>query len=69
MFLLLRFPYVNAVYALVVPRVGKMLEIAGQWGGGGVDPPAHPPSGRGGSTGGVFSEKKIKNFEFNFDPF
>jgi hypothetical protein len=36
------------------PRVGKMLENAGQWGGGGVDPPAHPPSGRGGSLGGFF---------------
>ena len=41
-----------------VSRVGKMLGNAGQWGGGGVDPPAHPPSEVGGSTGGVFLEKK-----------
>jgi hypothetical protein len=46
-----------------------MLGNGGQWAGGGVDPPAHPPSGRGGSTGGVFSGKKIKNFEYNFDGF
>ena len=46
-----------------------MLGNAGQWAGGGVDPPAQPPSGRGGSTGGVFSGKKIKNFEYNFDGF